>query len=100
VHIHMCVHAFVCAYMCVRVPESMRVHALTCEAVMSRVGQNRIYALYETVRLVIFLPKDRIYTVYSWSWPTTSYEPSPPQQHATQQKPTRLRASRHALDVV
>jgi hypothetical protein len=39
---------------------------------MRRVGQNRICTPYMTVYLVIFLPKYRIYTVYTykWLWPT------------------------------
>jgi hypothetical protein len=38
---------------------------------MVRVGQNRIYAPYMTVYLVIFLPKiPYIHNIYIWFWPT------------------------------
>jgi len=41
---------------------------------IARVGQNRMYAPYMTVCMVISLPKipyiHRIYTVYIWFWPT------------------------------
>ena len=35
-----------------------------------RVGQNRIYAPYMTVYLVISLPKIAYTAVYIWFWPT------------------------------
>ena len=37
---------------------------------IGRVGQNRICPPYMAIYLVISLPKDRIYTVYIWFWPT------------------------------
>jgi hypothetical protein len=40
------------------------------QAHMSRVGQNRMYAPYMTVYLVISLPKIPIHTVNIWFWPT------------------------------
>jgi len=39
-----------------------------CWRNINRVG--RIYTPYMTVYLVISLPKNRIYTVYIWFWPT------------------------------
>jgi len=43
--------------------------------IISRVGQNRIYAPYMTVYLVIFLPKTpcihhTVYAINVWFWPT------------------------------
>jgi hypothetical protein len=56
--LHRCVHDGTCL-------QSVRSWYITTHRYTIRVGQNRIYALYMTVYLVISLPK-----ISLWFWPT------------------------------
>jgi hypothetical protein len=62
-----------CEFCDLRAAPQLACHTPTQAALnmpMTRVGHDRIYALYMTVYLMISLPEIGICTVYIWFWPT------------------------------